>query len=80
MWLLTIKPSFLNELVTLPPKEVAQAGDFRIFYTFEQPYVSVLTLRRRDEHTDRANLPSRRTPRAASRGFRERHRRRAKRS
>jgi mRNA-degrading endonuclease RelE of RelBE toxin-antitoxin system len=84
MWLLTIKPSFLNELVALQPKEAAQiqkklvlltedpapdakvkkqlkhldgklhrlrAGDFRIFYTFAEPYVSVLALRRRDEHT-----------------------------
>jgi len=28
-----------------------RSGDYRIFYTFEQPYVSVLALRRRDDQT-----------------------------
>jgi superfamily I DNA/RNA helicase/mRNA-degrading endonuclease RelE of RelBE toxin-antitoxin system len=28
-----------------------RSGDFRIFYTFEKPYVSVLALRKRDEKT-----------------------------
>ncbi|MCK6532027.1 MAG: UvrD-helicase domain-containing protein [Polyangiaceae bacterium] len=83
-WLLTIKPSFLHELVALPAKEAAQvqkklesltadprpdakvkkqlkhldgrlhrlrSGDFRIFYTFDERYVSVLSLRKRDEQT-----------------------------
>ncbi|HEX9620252.1 MAG TPA: UvrD-helicase domain-containing protein [Polyangiaceae bacterium] len=83
-WLLTFKPTFLNESLALPPKELAQmqkklgllaedptpdaktkkqlkywggklhrlrSGDYRIFYTFEHPYVSVLALRRRDEST-----------------------------
>jgi len=83
-WNLTIKPTFLNELIALQPKEAAQvqkklalladdptpdaktkkqlrhmegrlhrlrAGDFRVFYTFEHPYISVLALRRRAEDT-----------------------------
>lgn len=83
-WYLSIKPTFLSELLALPPKEVAQinkklllltedptpdaktkkqlkyldgklhrlrAGDYRIFYTFEQPNISVLALRRRDDTT-----------------------------
>src|SRR5690606_22972729 len=83
-WLITFKPTFLNELILLPPKELSQvqkkigllaedptpdaktkkqlkywggklhrlrSGDFRVFYTFEQPYVSVLALRRRDDDT-----------------------------
>lgn len=83
-WSLTIKPSFLAELVALAPKEAAQvqkklallaedprpdaktkkqlkhldgklhrlrSGDFRVFYTFEAPYISVLALRRRAEDT-----------------------------
>src|SRR5689334_19171431 len=83
-WNLTIKPSFLTELIALPPKEGAQiqkklalltedptpdaktkkqlkymggrlhrlrSGHFRVFYTFEQPYISVLALRRRDDDT-----------------------------
>lgn len=83
-WLLTIKPSFLHELVALPAKEAAQvqkklesltadprpdakvkkqlkhldgrlhrlrSGDFRIFYTFDDRYVSVLALSKRDEKT-----------------------------
>lgn len=83
-WLITIKPTFLNELILLPPKELSQvqkklgllaedptpdaktkkqlkywggklhrlrSGDFRVFYTFEQPYISVLALRRRDDET-----------------------------
>src|SRR6266496_2502846 len=28
-----------------------RSGDFRIFYTFEQPYISILALRRRDDDT-----------------------------
>jgi len=28
-----------------------RSGDFRIFYTFEQPYISILALRRRDDYT-----------------------------
>lgn len=83
-WLITFKPTFLNELILLPPKELSQvqrklgllaedpkpdaktkkqlkywggklhrlrSGDFRVFYTFEQPYISVLALRRRDDET-----------------------------
>src|SRR5690606_27173952 len=83
-WLVTFKPTFLNELILLPPKELSQvqkkigllaedptpdaktkkqlkywgsklhrlrSGDYRVFYTFEQPYVSVLALRRRDDDT-----------------------------
>lgn len=83
-WLITFKPTFLNELIMLPPKELSQvqkklgllaedptpdaktkkqlkywggklhrlrSGDFRVFYTFEQPYISVLALRRRDDDT-----------------------------
>ena len=83
-WLITFKPTFLNELISLPPKELSQvqkkigllaedptpdaktkkqlkywggklhrlrSGDFRVFYTFEQPYISVLALRRRDDDT-----------------------------
>lgn len=83
-WFLSIKPTFLSELLALPPKEVAQinkklllltedptpdaktkkqlkyldgklhrlrAGDYRIFYTFEQPNISVLALRKRDDST-----------------------------
>jgi superfamily I DNA/RNA helicase/mRNA-degrading endonuclease RelE of RelBE toxin-antitoxin system len=83
-WNLTIKPSFLTELVALQPKEALQvqkklallaedptpdaktkkqlkymegklhrlrSGDFRVFYTFEHPYISVLALRKRDEDT-----------------------------
>lgn len=83
-WLLTIKPSFLHELVALPAREAAQiqkklealtadprpdakvkkqlkhldgrlhrlrSGDYRIFYTFDDKYVSALALRKRDEQT-----------------------------
>lgn len=83
-WLLTIKPTFLSELLLLAPKEVAQvqkklgllaqdphpdakvkkrlkgldgklhrlrSGDYRIFYTYEHPYISVLSLRLRDDDT-----------------------------
>ncbi len=83
-WLVTFKPTFLNELILLPAKELAQvqkkigllaedptpdaktkkqlkywggklhrlrSGDFRVFYTFDHPYVSVLALRRRDDDT-----------------------------
>ncbi len=83
-WLLTIKPTFLNEWMALPAKEVAQiqkkltqlaedptpdakvkkqlkymggklhrirSGDYRVFYTFSKPHISVLALRRRDEET-----------------------------
>src|SRR3989442_1113882 len=83
-WLTTMKPSFTNEWLALPPKETHQvlekikqleqdptpdakvkkqlkymngrlhrlrSGDFRIFYTFEQPYISILALRRRDDDT-----------------------------
>src|SRR6266849_10932324 len=28
-----------------------RSGDYRIFYTFEQPYISLLALRRRDDDT-----------------------------
>src|SRR5258708_39046291 len=28
-----------------------RSGDFRIFYTFEQPYISILTMRRRNDDT-----------------------------
>src|SRR5438067_3654303 len=28
-----------------------RSGNFRIFYTFEQPYISILALRRRDDDT-----------------------------
>src|SRR5229473_4656338 len=28
-----------------------RAGDYRIFYTFEYPYISILALRRRDDDT-----------------------------
>src|SRR5579859_1302303 len=28
-----------------------RCGDYRIFYTFEQPYISILALRRRDDDT-----------------------------
>ncbi len=88
---MTIKPTFLYELVALQPKEAAQvqkklallaedptpdaktkkqlkyldgklhrlrAGDFRIFYTFESPYISVLALRRRAEDTYDEDLDS----------------------
>ncbi len=94
-WLLTIKPSFLHELVALPAKEGAQvqkklelltadprpdakvkkqlkhmdgrlhrirSGDYRILYTFDDRYVSVLALRKRDEQTYAA------TPEAESLG------------
>src|SRR3989442_14243045 len=83
-WLTTMKPSFTNEWLALPPKETHQvlekikqleqdptpdakvkkqlkymngklhrirSGDYRIFYTFEQPYISILALRRRDDDT-----------------------------
>lgn len=82
-WLLTLKPSFLTELQSLPAKEAHQvqdklvalmrdplpdgkvkkrlshmggvcrirSGDYRIFYAFEAPYVSLLGVRKRDEAT-----------------------------
>jgi mRNA-degrading endonuclease RelE of RelBE toxin-antitoxin system len=83
-WNLTIKPTFLTELVALQPKEALQvqkklallaedptpdakvkkqlkymdgklhrlrSGDFRVFYTFDHPYISVLALRKRAEDT-----------------------------
>ncbi len=83
-WLTTMKPTFTNEWLALPPKEAHQvlekikqleqdptpdakvkkqlpqlhgklhrirSGDYRIFYTFEQPYISLLALRRRNEDT-----------------------------
>jgi superfamily I DNA/RNA helicase/mRNA-degrading endonuclease RelE of RelBE toxin-antitoxin system len=83
-WILSMKPTFLTELLALPPKEGHQiqeklallvadphpdakvkkqlkhldgrlhrlrSGDFRIFYTFDDRYVSVLALRRRKEDT-----------------------------
>lgn len=83
-WFLSIKPTFLSELLALPPKEALQinkklllltedptpdaktkkqlkyldgklhrlrVGDYRVFYTFEQPNISVLALRRRDDTT-----------------------------
>src|SRR2546423_10316100 len=28
-----------------------RSGDYRIFYTFEQPFISILALRRRDDDT-----------------------------
>lgn len=88
-WLITFKPTFLNESLALPPKELAQvqkklsllaedprpdaktkkqlkywdgklhrlrSGDYRIFYTFEEPYISVLALRRRDDDTYEEDL------------------------
>jgi superfamily I DNA/RNA helicase/mRNA-degrading endonuclease RelE of RelBE toxin-antitoxin system len=33
-----------------------RCGDYRIFYTFEQPYISLLALRRRSEYTYEENL------------------------
>ena len=83
-WLTTMKPSFQNQWLALPPKEVHQVlekidlltkdptpdakvkkqlkymngklhrircGDYRILYTFEKPYISLLELRRRDDDT-----------------------------
>lgn len=83
-WLTTMKPTFTNEWLALPPKESHQilekiklleqdptpdakvkkqlkhmggklhrlrSGDYRIFYTFEQPYISLLALRRRADDT-----------------------------
>ena len=83
-WLVTMKPSFTNEWLALPPKESHQvlekiklleqdptpdakvkkqlkyidprlhrirAGDYRIFYTFEEPHISLLAVRRRRENT-----------------------------
>jgi mRNA-degrading endonuclease RelE of RelBE toxin-antitoxin system len=83
-WLVTMKPSFTNEWLALPPKEAHQvlekiklleqdptpdakvkkqlkhidprlhrirAGDYRIFYTFEEPHISLLAVRRRREDT-----------------------------
>ncbi len=82
--ILSMKPTFLTELLALPPKEAHQvqellallvadpapdakvkkklrhldgklhrlrSGDHRIFYTFDDRYVSVLALRRRKEDT-----------------------------
>lgn len=83
-WILSMKPTFLTELLALPPKEAHQvqeklallvadptpdakvkkqlrhldgklhrlrSGDHRIFYTYDDHYVSVLALRRRKEDT-----------------------------
>ncbi len=83
-WILSMKPTFLTELLALPPKEAHQvqeklallvadprpdakvkkqlrhldgklhrlrSGDHRIFYTFDDRYVSALALRRRKEDT-----------------------------
>lgn len=83
-WILSMKPTFLTELLALPPKEAHQvqeklallvadptpdakvkkqlrhlggklhrlrSGDHRIFYTYDDRYVSVLALRRRKEDT-----------------------------
>lgn len=82
-WRVTQKPTFLTELLGLPPKESHQvlqkvellcgdptpdgkvkkalkglknlcrlrAGDYRIFYTYEKPFISLLALRRRNEAT-----------------------------
>jgi len=84
-WLVTMKPSFTNEWLALPPKEIHQVlekikmleqdptpdakakklikkykeqhlyrircGVYRIFYTFRDPYVSLLALLRRKEDT-----------------------------
>ena len=83
-WLITQKPTFLSELLALPPKESHQVqeklsllvqdptpdgkvkkqlknwtppvyrlrcGNYRIFYAFNRPYVSLLALRRRSEDT-----------------------------
>jgi superfamily I DNA/RNA helicase/mRNA-degrading endonuclease RelE of RelBE toxin-antitoxin system len=84
-WLSTSKPSFLTELLALPPKETHQvlekvalllqdptpdaktkkllkhigehqvcrlrSGNYRIFYTYKSPHVSLLRLRRRDDST-----------------------------
>jgi len=33
-----------------------RSGDYRIFYTFEQPYISILALRRRDDDTYDENM------------------------
>ncbi len=83
-YLITQKPTFLSELLALPPKEAHQvqeklaglvrdprpdgkvkkqlkgwtpslyrlrSGNYRIFYTFDAKYVSLLALRRRAEDT-----------------------------
>src|SRR2546426_6469556 len=88
-WLTTMKPSFTNECLALPPKETHQVlekikqleqdptpdakvkkqlkymngklhrircGDYRIFYTFEHPYISILALSRRDDDTYDENM------------------------
>jgi superfamily I DNA/RNA helicase/mRNA-degrading endonuclease RelE of RelBE toxin-antitoxin system len=88
-WLVTMKPSFTNEWLALPPKEAHQvlekiklleqdptpdakvkkqlkhidprlhrirAGDYRIFYTFEEPHISLLAVRRRREDTYNEDL------------------------
>src|SRR5260370_28395189 len=83
-WFTTMKPTFQNEWLALPPKEAHQvlekitlltanplpdgklkkqlrhlnreiyrleSGDYRIIYTLQHPYISLLTLRRRKEDT-----------------------------
>jgi superfamily I DNA/RNA helicase/mRNA-degrading endonuclease RelE of RelBE toxin-antitoxin system len=83
-WLITMKPSFREEWLALPTKEVRQVhekmkileqdptpdakvkkqlkhikprlyrircGDYRLFYTFDAPHISLLALRRRDDDT-----------------------------
>ncbi len=89
-WLLTLKPAFLNQMLALAPKAMAQvqkklallvedpspdakvkkklkymdgdlhrlrSGDYRIFYTYRKPYVSVLSLVRRDDDTYDDTVP-----------------------
>src|SRR5690242_20457496 len=83
-WLITMKPSFREEWLALPLKEVRQVhekikileqdptpdakvkkqlkhinpqlhrircGDYRLFYTFDIPHISLLALRRRSDDT-----------------------------
>jgi len=45
-----------------------RSGDYRIFYTFEQPYISILALRRRDDDTYDEDLDSQ-TPHRYSEGL-----------
>lgn len=82
-WLLTQKPSFLTQLLALPPRDSRdvlekigrllvdptpdgsskkalhhlpglfrlRSGDYRVLYSYREPYVSVLEVRRRNEAT-----------------------------
>lgn len=89
-WLITMKPAFLNQMLALPAKEMAQvqkklsllvedpspdakvkkklkymdgdlhrlrSGDYRVFYTYRKPFVSVLSLVRRDDDTYDDTVP-----------------------